>query len=78
MKDKVCFRCKQPCDDDSLLCDPCKIYMSREEPDSDEYDILQRYFIEQMSELGDKERLTLMLKAITYLKEQKRILESLR
>ncbi|HTH21750.1 MAG TPA: hypothetical protein VL854_06000 [Nitrososphaeraceae archaeon] len=52
--------------------------MLREEPDKDEYDILQRYFIDEISELGDRERITMILKAISYLKEQKKILEALR
>ena len=71
-----CLRCKRPTK--NTLCEECKLYITENEPDKDEYDLLEDYFIDQLKDLGDKERLTIIINAIQNLKEQKKILRSLR
>jgi predicted amidophosphoribosyltransferase len=71
-----CIRCKKPTED--TLCSECALYLTEHEPEKDEYEILEDYFINQMDDLNDRERVIAIINAIHNLKEQKKTLRSLR
>jgi hypothetical protein len=71
-----CVRCSKPTKE--CLCEDCKIYLIKEEPTKDEYDILADYYIRQLNDLGDRERLKAILEAIKNLQKHKNELEAMR